>query len=55
MLKELGAKAKKELREKSGLRSLAERAEEEESFPEDASEVHDQLGESPVRTSRQDA
>tara|TARA_B100000945_G_scaffold321019_2_gene333382 strand:- start:140 stop:1426 length:1287 start_codon:yes stop_codon:yes gene_type:complete len=55
MLKELGAKAKKELREKSGLRSLAERAEEEESFPDDASEAHDQLGESSVRTSRQDA
>ncbi len=33
MLKELGSKTKKDLREKSGLRSLAERAEEEESFP----------------------
>ena len=55
MLKELGAKAKKELREKSGLRSLAERAEEEESLPEGASEARGQLGESSVRTSSQDA
>ena len=30
MLKELGAKTKKELREKSGIRALAEEAEEEE-------------------------
>jgi hypothetical protein len=30
MLKELGAKTSKELREKSGVRNLAEEAEEEE-------------------------
>ena len=48
MLKELGAKTKKDLREKSGLRSLAERA-EEESLPEAASEGHDSLGEAPVQ------
>ncbi len=55
MLKELGAKTKKELREKGGLRSLAERAEEEVSLPEGTSEDHDQMGESSVQTSRQDA
>lgn len=55
MLKELGAKTKKELREKSGLRSLAERAEEEESFPEGTSEARGRLEESSVRTSSQDA
>ena len=55
MLKELGAKTKKELREKSGLRSLAERAEEEESLPEGTSEARDRLGESSVRTSSQDS
>ena len=55
MLKELGAKTKKELREKSGLRNLAERAEEEESLPEGSSEAHGRLGESSVRTSSQDA
>ena len=50
ILKELGAKTKKDLREKSGLRSLAERAEdEEESLPETASEDHDSLGEAPVQ------
>ncbi|MFL2975009.1 MAG: DNA recombination protein RmuC [Candidatus Thalassarchaeaceae archaeon] len=49
ILKELGAKTKKNLREKSGLRSLAERAEEEESLPEAASEDHDSLGEAPVQ------
>ena len=50
ILKELGAKTKKDLREKSGLRSLAERAEdEEESLPEAASEDHDSLGEAPVQ------
>ena len=49
ILKELGAKTKKNLREKSGLRSLAERAEEEESLPESASEDHDSLGEAPVQ------
>ena len=46
---------KKELREKSGLRSLAERAEEEESLPEGTSEARGRLGESSVRTSSQDA
>ena len=49
MLKELGSKAKKDLREKSGLRSLAERAEEEESFPESSSEEHDRLGEAQLQ------
>lgn len=49
MLKELGSKAKKDLREKSGLRSLAERAEEEESFPESSSEDHDRLGEAQIQ------
>ena len=49
MLKELGSKAKKDLREKSGLRSLAERAEEEESFPESYSEEHDRLGEAQIQ------
>lgn len=49
MLKELGSKAKKDLREKSGLRSLAERAEEEESFPESSSEDHDRLGETQIQ------
>ena len=48
MLKELGAKTKKDLREKSGLRSLAERS-EEESLPEAASEGHDSLGEAPIQ------
>jgi len=49
MLKELGSKTKKDLREKSGLRSLAERAEEEESFPESSSEGHDRLGEAQIQ------
>ncbi len=49
MLKELGAKTKKDLREKSGLRSLAERAEEEESLPEATSEEHDRMGETPIQ------
>jgi DNA recombination protein RmuC len=49
ILKDLGAKTKKDIREKSGLRSLAERAEEEESLPEAASEDHDSLGEAPVQ------
>ena len=49
MLKELGSKAKKDLREKSGLRSLAERAEEEESLPESSSEDHDRLGEAQIQ------
>ena len=49
MLKELGSKTKKDLREKSGLRSLAERAEEEESFPESSSEDHDRLGETQIQ------
>jgi len=49
MLKELGAKTKKDLREKSGLRSLAERSNEEESLPEPASGEHDRLGEAPIR------
>ena len=49
MLKELGSKTKKDLREKSGLRSLAERAEEEESFPESSSEEHDRLGEAQIQ------
>jgi len=49
ILKDLGAKTKKDIREKSGLRSLAERAEEEESLPETASEDHDSLGEAPVQ------
>ncbi len=49
MLKELGSKAKKDLREKSGLRSLAERAEEEESLPESSSEDHDRLGEARIQ------
>ena len=49
MLKELGSKTKKDLREKSGLRSLAERAEEEESFPESSSEDHDRLGEARIQ------
>ena len=48
-LKELGSKTKKDLREKSGLRSLAERAEEEESFPESSSEDHDRLGEAQIQ------
>ena len=48
MLKELGAKTKKDLRKKSGLRSLAERS-EEESLPEAASEGHDSLGEAPIQ------
>ena len=49
MLKELGSKTKKDLREKSGLRSLAERAEEEESFPESSSEDHDRLREAQIQ------
>lgn len=49
MLKELGSKTKKDLREKSGLRSLAERAEEEESLPESSSEDHDRLGEAQIQ------
>ena len=49
MLKELGSKTKKDLREKSGLRSLAERAEEEESLPESSSEDHDRLGEARIQ------
>ena len=49
MLKELGSKSKKDLREKSGLRSLAERAEEEESLPESSSEDHDRLGETQIQ------
>ena len=49
MLKELGSKTKKDLREKSGLRSVAERAEEEESFPESSSEDHDRLGEAQIQ------
>ena len=49
MLKELGSKTKKDLRKKSGLRSLAERAEEEESFPESSSEDHDRLGEAQIQ------
>ncbi|MEC7458386.1 MAG: DNA recombination protein RmuC [Candidatus Thermoplasmatota archaeon] len=49
MLKELGSKTKKDLREKSGLRSLAERAEEEESFPESSSEDYDRLGEAQIQ------
>ena len=49
MLRELGSKTKKDLREKSGLRSLAERAEEEESFPESSSEDHDRLGEAQIQ------
>ena len=49
MLKELGSKTKKDLREKSGLRSLAERAEEEESFPASSSEDHDRLGEAQIQ------
>ena len=49
MLKELGSKAKKDLREKSGLRSLAERSEEEESLPESSSEYHDRLGEAQIQ------
>ena len=49
MLKELGSKSKKDLREKSGLRSLAERAEEEESLPESSSEDHDRLGEAQIQ------
>ena len=49
MLKELGSKTKKDLRKKSGLRSLAERAEEEESFPESSSEEHDRLGEARIQ------
>ena len=49
MLKELGSKTKKDLRKKSGLRSLAERADEEESFPESSSEDHDRLGEAQIQ------
>jgi DNA recombination protein RmuC len=49
MLKELGSKTKKEMREKSGLRSLAERAEEEESLHETSSEGHDRLGEARIQ------
>ena len=49
MLKELGSKTKKDLREKSGLRSLVERAEEEESLPESTSEDHDRLGEAQIQ------
>ena len=49
MLKELGSKTKKDLREKSGLRSLAERSEEEESLPESSSEDHDRLGEAQIQ------
>ena len=49
MLKELGSKTKKDLREKSGLRSLAERAEEEGSLPESSSEDHDRLGEAQIQ------
>lgn len=49
MLKELGSQTKKDLREKSGLRSLAERAEEEESLPESSSEDHDRLGEAQIQ------
>lgn len=49
MLKELGSRTKKDLREKSGLRSLAERAEEEESLPESSSEDHDRLGEAQIQ------
>ena len=49
LLKEIGSKTKKDLREKSGLRSLAERAEEEESLPESSSEDHDRLGEAQIQ------
>ena len=49
MLKALGSKTKKDLREKSGLRSLAERSEEEESLPESSSEYHDRLGEAQIQ------
>ncbi|MCH2640375.1 MAG: DNA recombination protein RmuC [Candidatus Thalassarchaeum sp.] len=49
ILKELGSKTKKDLREKSGLRSLAERSEEEESLPESSSEYHDRLGEAQIQ------
>ena len=49
MLKELGSKTKTDLREKSGLRSLAERSEEEESLPESSSEDHDRLGEAQIQ------
>ena len=54
-LKELGAKTKKDIREKSGIRKLLERSEEEESFQGSQSEDHDQLGRASVRTSSQDA
>ena len=54
-LKELGAKTKKDIRGKSGLRKLLERSEEEESFQRSQSEDHDQLGPTSVRTSSQDA
>ena len=54
-LKELGARTKKDIREKSGIRKLLERSEEEESFQGSQSEEHDQLGRASVRTSSQDA
>ena len=54
-LKELGAKTKKDIREKSGIRKLLERSEEEESFPRSQSEDHDQLGRASFRASSQDA
>ena len=52
-LRELGAKTRKELRSKSGIRSLAERAEGEESFLGGPSEEHDRLEGAPVQRSGQ--
>tara|TARA_Y100000588_G_scaffold370486_1_gene440702 strand:- start:545 stop:1828 length:1284 start_codon:yes stop_codon:yes gene_type:complete len=54
-LRELGAKTRKDLRGKSGIRSLAERAEEEESFLGESSEEHDRLERTPVQRSSRDA
>ncbi len=53
-LRELGAKTKKDLRSKSGIRALAERAEGEESFPVAASEECDRLEGAPLQRSGQD-
>ena len=54
-LKDLGAKTKRDLREKSGIRSLAERAEEEESLLDGTSEDHGGLGRATIRRSHQNA
>ena len=54
-LREVGAKTRKDLRGKSGIRSLAERAEEEESFLGVSSEEHYRLERTPDQRSSRDA